>query len=416
LVQEKTLHPEYEPEHAKIAPAAQKRCNFFSFFNFSLAVLTCVWYHDGHAALLHFEHTVRKGGSDMSNVKDFLRRKDIVITPQRYLIEALGAMAQGLFASLLIGTIIKTLGQQTGLDVLVDLGSYATAMSGPAMAVAIGWALHCPPLVLFSLVTVGYSSNALGGAGGPLAVLIIAIVAAELGKAVSKETKIDILVTPLVTIFAGVGLSMLIAAPIGAAASQVGTLIMWATEQAPFVMGILVSVIVGVALTLPISSAAICAALGLTGLAGGAAVAGCCAQMVGFAVMSFQENGVGGLISQGLGTSMLQMGNIVKNPRIWIAPTLASAITGPLATCVFHLEMNGAAVSSGMGTCGLVGQIGVYTGWVNDIAAGTKAAITPMDWAALVLVCFVLPAVLSVIFCEIERKLGWIKENDLKLN
>ena len=221
-------------------------------------------------------------------------------------------MAQGLFASLLIGTIIKTLGQQTGLDVLVDLGSYATAMSGPAMAVAIGWALHCPPLVLFSLVTVGYSSNALGGAGGPLAVLIIAIVAAELGKAVSKETKIDILVTPLVTIFAGVGLSMLIAAPIGAAASQVGTLIMWATEQAPFVMGILVSVIVGVALTLPISSAAICAALGLTGLAGGAAVAGCCAQMVGFAVMSFQENGVGGLISQGLGTSMLQMGNIVK--------------------------------------------------------------------------------------------------------
>ena len=197
----------------------------------------------------------------MSNVKDFLKRKDIVITPQRYLIEALGAMAQGLFASLLIGTIIKTLGQQTGLDVLVDLGGYASAMSGPAMACAIGWALHCPPLVLFSLITVGYSANALGGAGGPLAVLIIAIVASELGKAVSKETRVDILVTPLVTIFSGVGLSMLIAAPIGAAASQVGTLIMWATEQAPLVMGILVSVIVGVALTLPISSAAICAAL-----------------------------------------------------------------------------------------------------------------------------------------------------------
>jgi len=338
----------------------------------------------------------------MSSVKDFLKRKDIVITPQRYLIEALGAMAQGLFASLLIGTIIKTLGQQTGLEVLVDLGGYASAMSGPAMACAIGWALHCPPLVLFSLITVGYSANALGGAGGPLAVLIIAIVAAEMGKAVSKETKVDILVTPLVTIFVGVGLSMLIAAPIGAAASQVGTLIMWATEQAPLVMGILVSVIVGVALTLPISSAAICAALGLTGLAGGAAVAGCCAQMVGFAVMSYKENGVGGLVSQGLGTSMLQMGNIIKNPRIWIAPTLASAITGP--------------VSSGMGTCGLVGQIGVYTGWVNDIAAGTKAAITPMDWAAMVLICFVLPAVLSVLFCGIERKLGWIKEGDLKLN
>ena len=347
----------------------------------------------------------------MSNVKDFLKRKDIVITPQRYLIEALGAMAQGLFASLLIGTIIKTLGQQTGLETLVDLGGYATAVAG-----ALGWALPCPPLVLFSLVTVGYSSNALGGAGGPLAVLIIAIVAAELGKAVSKETRVDILVTPLVTIFAGVGLSMLIAAPIGAAASQVGTLIMWATEQAPFLMGILVSVIVGVALTLPISSAAICAALGLTGLAGRSALTGCCAQMIGFAVMSYKENGVGGLISQGLGTSMLQMGNIVKNPRIWIAPTLASAITGPLATCVFHMEMNGAAVSSGMGTCGLVGQIGVYTGWVNDIAAGTKAAITPMDWAALVLICFVLPAVLSVLFCEIERKLGWIKDGDLKLN
>ena len=322
----------------------------------------------------------------MSKLKEFLARKDIVISPQRYLIDALGAMAQGLFASLLIGTIIKTVGQQTGLALLVDLGGYATAMSGPAMACAIGWALHCPPLVLFSLITVGYSANALGGAGGPLAVLIIAIVAAELGKAVSKETKVDILVTPLVTIFAGVGLSMLIAAPIGAAASQVGTLIMWATEQAPLVMGILVSVIVGVALTLPISSAAICAALGLTGLAGGAAVAGCCAQMVGFA------------------------------PRIWIAPTLASAITGPLATCLFHFEMNGAAVSSGMGTCGLVGQIGVYTGWVSDIAAGTKAAITPMDWAAMVLLCFVLPAVLSVVFCEVERKLGWIKEGDLKLN
>ena len=167
----------------------------------------------------------------MSNVKDFLKRKDIVITPQRYLIEALGAMAQGLFASLLIGTIIKTLGQQTGLDVLVDLGGYATAMSGPAMACAIGWALHCPPLVLFSLITVGYSANALGGAGGPLAVLIIAIVASELGKAVSKETRVDILVTPLVTIFSGVGLSMLIAAPIGAAASQVGTLIMWVSSN-----------------------------------------------------------------------------------------------------------------------------------------------------------------------------------------
>ena len=326
-------------------------------------------------------------------------------------------MAQGLFASLLIGTIIKTVGQQTGLALLVDLGGYATAMSGPAMACAIGWALHCPPLVLFSLITVGYSANALGGAGGPLAVLIIAIVAAELGKAVSKETKVDILVTPLVTIFAGVGLSMLIAAPIGAAASQVGTLIMWATEQAPLVMGILVSVIVGVALTLPISSAAICAALGLTGLAGGAAVAGCCAQMVGFAVMSYKENGVGGLVSQGLGTSMLQMGNIVRNPRIWLPAILTSAITGPLATCLFRLEMNdpASAVASGMGTCGMVGPIGVYAGWVNDVATGAKAAITSLDWVGLALICFVLPAVLCWLFGLFFRRIGWIKEGDLTL-
>ena len=360
----------------------------------------------------------------MSNVKDFLKRKDIVITPQRYLIEALGAMAQGLFASLLIGTIIKTLGQQLGMEFLIEVGGYASAMSGAAMAVAIGYALKAPPLVLFSLVTVGYAANALGsvtlsggsGAGGPLAVLFIAVIAAELGKAVSKETKIDILVTPLVTILAGVGLSAWWAPAIGTAASALGDFVKWATVLQPFWMGILVSVVIGVALTLPISSAAICAALGLTGLAGGAAVAGCCAQMVGFAVMSYKENGVGGLVSQGLGTSMLQMGNIIKNPRIWIAPTLASAITGPLATCLFHFEMNGAAVSSGMGTCGLVGQIGVYTGWVSDIAAGTKATITPMDWAAMVLLCFVLPAVLSVVFCEVERKLGWIKEGDLKLN
>ena len=180
-------------------------------------------------------------------------------------------------------------------------------------------------------------------------------------------------------------------------------------------MGMLVSVVVGITLTLPISSAAICAALGLTGLAGGAAVAGCCAQMVGFAVMSFRENRWGGLVAQGVGTSMLQMPNIVKNMRIWIPPILTSAITGPLATCVFKLEMNGAAVSSGMGTCGFVGQIGVYTGWVNDMANGAKAAVTPMDWVGLALICFVLPAILSTTFCEILRKWGWIKENDLKL-
>lgn len=352
----------------------------------------------------------------MSKFKAFLKRKDIEISGKRYGIDALGAMAQGLFASLLIGTILSTIGKQFSFDFLVQIGDFASAVKGCAMAIAIGFALKAPPLVLFSLATVGYAADDLGKAGGPLAVLIIAIIAAELGKAVSKETKLDILVTPLVTILSGCALSMLCAPYIGKAASAVGNAIMWATELKPLLMGIIVSAIVGIALTLPISSAAICAALGLTGLAGGAAVAGCCAQMIGFAVISFRENKWGGLVSQGIGTSMLQMGNIVKNPKIWIPPTLASMITGPLATCVFKLQMNGAAVSSGMGTCGFVGQIGVYTGWLNDIEAGTKAAITAFDWVGLVLICFVLPAVLSWVFSLILRKIGWIKENDLKLD
>ena len=351
----------------------------------------------------------------MSKFKEFLKRKDIEISGRRYGIEALGAMAQGLFASLLIGTILSTIGTQFNLDFLVDIGKFASDVKGCAMAIAIGYALKAPPLVLFSLATVGYAADTLGGAGGPLAVLIIAIIAAELGKAVSKETKLDILVTPLVTILSGCLLSVLCAPYIGKAASAVGGAIMWATELRPFLMGIIISVIVGIALTLPISSAAICAALSLTGLAGGAALAGCCAQMVGFAVMSFRENRWGGLISQGLGTSMLQMGNIVKNPKIWIPPILTSIITGPIATCLFKLQMNGAAVSSGMGTCGLVGQIGVYTGWINDISSGSKTAITAFDWIGLVMISFILPAVLTWVFGLIFRKIGWIKENDLKL-
>ncbi len=349
-------------------------------------------------------------------MKAFLQRKNIIFSFKRYGVDCLGAMAQGLFCSLLIGTIIKTLGQQTGLAYLVTIGTYAAAVAGPAMAISIGFALQAPPLVLFSLAAVGGAANELGGAGGPLAVLIIAILASECGKVVSKETKVDILVTPFVTIFTGVALSTLLAPGIGAAASSLGQLIMWATDLQPFLMGIIVSVLVGIALTLPISSAAICAALSLTGLAGGAAVAGCCANMVGFAVMSFRENKWGGLISQGLGTSMLQMGNIVKNPRIWIPPIIASAVTGPVATCIFKLQMNGTPVSSGMGTCGLVGQIGVYTGWINDIAAGNKAAITAFDWIGLLLVSFVLPAVISLLVCNFLRRIGWVRENDLKLD
>ena len=352
----------------------------------------------------------------MSKLKDFLKRKNIEFTAKRYGIDALGAMAQGLFASLLVGTILSTLGSQLNIAIFTELGDFAKAVSGPAMAVAIGYALKAPPLVLFSLAAVGWASNSLGGAGGPLAVLIITIVAAELGKAVSKETKVDILVTPLTVIISGGLLAHFCAPAIGITASYVGNVIMWATEQQPFVMGIIVSVIVGIALTLPISSAAICAALSLTGLAGGAAVAGCCAQMVGFAVMSFKENRWGGLVAHGIGTSMLQMGNIVKNPKIWIAPTLTCAITGPIATCIFKMEMNGAAISSGMGTCGFVSQIGVYTGWLSDIANGTKEAITAFDWAGLVLICFVLPAVITPLIALPLRKIGWIKENDLKLD
>jgi uncharacterized membrane protein len=325
-------------------------------------------------------------------------------------------MAQGLFASLLIGTIIGTIGEQFGVGILVTIGNYAKAATGASMAVAIGYALNSPLLVLFSLITVGYAANALGGAGGPLAVYVVAIVAAEFGKVVSKETKIDIIVTPLVTIIVGVVVAMLCAPYIGAAASYTGRAIMWATELQPFLMGIAVSVITGMILTLPISSAAICAALGLTGLAGGAAVAGCCAQMVGFAVMSFRENKFGGLFAQGIGTSMLQMGNIVKNPRIWIPPTAAAAITGPLATVLFKLQMNGPAVASGMGTCGLVGQIGIYSGWVNNITTGLKPGLTPFDWTGLVLICFVLPAVLTPLIAFPLRKLNWIRAGDLRLD
>jgi uncharacterized membrane protein len=284
------------------------------------------------------------------------------------------------------------------------------------MAVAIGYALKSPLLVLFSLIAVGQAANALGGAGGPLAVYVVAIVAAESGKLVSRETKIDIIVTPLITITMGVLAAMFCAPSIGAAASYTGRAIMWATELQHFLMGIVVSVITGMILTLPISSAAICAALGLAGLAGGAAVAGCCAQMVGFAVMSFRENRLGGLFAQGIGTSMLQMGNIVRNPRIWIPPTVAAAITGPLATVFFKLQMNGPAVASGMGTCGLVGQIGVYSGWVSDIGAGLKPGITTFDWTGLILICFVLPAVLTPLIAFPLRKLNWIKAGDLRLD
>lgn len=360
-------------------------------------------------------------------LRAFLARKDIVFSGKRYGIDALGAMALGLFGSLLIATIFNAIGLIPWLSFFKTIGGYGAQAAGCAMAVAIAYALKAPPLVIYSAALVGMIANAQGGAGGPLAVLLIAIVAVEFGKAVSKETKVDILVTPFVTVFVGGGLAVLLAGYIGKLVSYIGSFIGWATLQQPFVMGVIVSVVIGIALTLPISSAAICAAIGLSGaavggvipenaeglaLAGGAAIAGCCAHMVGFAVMSFRENRIGGLVSQGIGTSMLQMPNLVKNPCLWIPPVVASAITGPLATCVFGMQMYGAAINSGMGTCGLLGPIGMVLGWYGGEYPATVGFV---DWLGLALVCFLLPAAICIGLGALLRKIGWIKENDLLL-
>lgn len=317
----------------------------------------------------------------------------------------MGSMALGLFASLLIGTILSTVADKLSLAWLKDIASFASQATGPSMAVAIGLALKAPPLVLFSLCAVGVGANSLGG---PLGTLICAVIAAELGKLVSKETKVDILVTPTVTIVSGLLIARLAGPGVSAVMTAFGNMIMHATDMHPFFMGIIVSVLVGIALTLPISSAAICASFGtagLIGLAGGAATAGCCAQMVGFAVMSFKENRWSGIVAQGLGTSMLQMGNIVKNPLIWLPPTIVSAITGPMATCLFKME-NGVGVASGMGTCGLVGPIGVMA---------SEGFGSPMSWIGMLLICIVIPAVLTPLVALPFRRLGWIKPGDLKL-
>ena len=335
-------------------------------------------------------------------VKDFLKRKQINISVQTYLIDALGAMAFGLFASLLIGTIFGTLGEKTGLEIFNTIAVYAKGATGAALGVSIAYALKAPQLVIFSAATVGIAGNELGG---PVGALLATIIAAELGKAVSKETRVDILVTPGVTIIFGVLTAQFIGPGVSAFMTAFGDLVKTATVMQPFFMGIVVSALIGIALTLPISSAAICIMLSLDGLAGGAATAGCCAQMIGFAVLSYRENGFGGLLAQGLGTSMLQMPNIVRNPKIWLAPTLASMVTGPISTMVFKLE--NIAAGSGMGTCGLVGPIGIYTAMPEGGAN---------MWLGIALVCFLLPAVLTLAFGEIFRRIGWIREGDLKLD
>lgn len=348
-------------------------------------------------------------------IKNYCLKKDVKPSLKLYFIDAMSKMALGLFASLLIGTIIDTIGDLTNIKFFVDIASYASSASGAAMAIAIGYALKTPPLVLFSLVAVGISSNILGEAGGPLAVFFIAIITSEIAKLVAGTTKIDILVTPLVTIIVGCGLATLIAPAIGKAAYYIGDAINRATILQPFLMGIILSISVGMILTLPVSSAAICASFGITGLAGGAALAGCCCQMIGFAVQSFKENKWSGLVSQGLGTSMLQVPNIIKKPAIWLPTILASAITGPITTCLFKLEMNGPSIASGMGTCGLVGPIGVIQGWFNDIDSGLKNSITAIDITGLICVCLILPIILTLLFHFICLKIKLYKNEDLKL-
>ncbi len=336
-----------------------------------------------------------------SRFKSFLNRKGIELSWKRYFVDALGSMALGLFASLLIGTIFGTLGDKLSVEFFIKLSGFAKAVTGPALGVAIALALKAPPLVLLSAAVVGFAGNDLGG---PVGAFIAAVIGVELGKAVSKETPVDIIVTPTVTIASGCAVAMLAGPFVSKIMHWLGDLIMTATELQPLLMGVVVSVIVGIVLTLPISSAALCVMLGLSGLAAGAATAGCCAQMIGFAVMSFKENRWGGLLAQGLGTSMLQMGNIVNNPRIWIPPTLAAAVTGPISTMVFALQSN--PVSAGMGTCGLVGPIGIISSMEPSLSM----------WLGIALVCFVLPAVLTLLFALPMRKWGWIKENDLKLS
>jgi uncharacterized membrane protein len=348
----------------------------------------------------------------------FLKKQGIEFTWRRIGIDALGAMAHGLFASLLIGTIMNTLGAQLGIPFLNQIGGFATAGTGAAMAFSIGFALKAPPFVLYSLVAVGQAANSMGGSGGPLAVYFITLIAVFFGKLVSKITPVDLIVAPFITIAAGISAAYLLAPPIGKIASSFGIAIMWATEMQPLIMGVLISGIVGIVLTLPISSAAICAALGLVGLAGGAAVAGCCAHMIGFAVASWRENKIGGLLAQGLGTSMLQIPNLMKKPILWLPAVAASLVNGPAATVIFKLKQNGPPISSGMGTSGMVGPIGVISGWFAPSEAAAligETAITPsyFDWLGLLMTSVIIPAAVAWLVSEWMRKRGMIKDRDL---
>lgn len=339
-------------------------------------------------------------------VKSFLVKKNIEISFHKYFIEAMNAMAMGLFSSLLVGTILNSIGLKFGIVFFTEtVWPICRDMTGAAIGIAIAHSLKAHTFVLFSAAIVGFAGNKLGG---PVGAFVATIIAAELGKAVSRETKIDLIVTPTVTILSGVFISVLVGPGMSAFMNWLGKLIMAATELQPFWMGVSISILIGVILTLPISSAAICMMLSLGGLAGGAATVGCCAQMIGFAVMSYRDNGFGGAIAVGIGTSMLQMPNIIKNPIIWIPPILSAAILGPFATIAFKME--NIPLGSGMGTCGFVGQIGTLTALSQSGKTGMLVYIT------ILVLHFIAPAILTLLFTAILRKLKLIKDGDLKLD
>lgn len=341
------------------------------------------------------------GERRIMSVKAFLAARNIEFSLRRYGVDALNFMALGLFSSLIVGLILKTVGGWAGLPWLVEVGTQAQGAMGAAIGAGVAYALKAPPLVLLASVATGTAGAALGG---PVGCFLTAAAGAEAGKLLSKTTPIDIIVTPAVTLLAGIAVAQFVGPAVSALMTQTGALIMWAVELQPFLMSIVVAVLMGLILTLPISSAAIAISLSLSGLAAGAATVGCCAQMVGFAVMGFKENRWAGLLSQGLGTSMLQMPNIMKNPKIWIPPTLAGALLAPLATLGF--QMVNIPSGAGMGTSGLVGQVGTLNAMGH----------APLVWAGIVLLHFVLPALLTLAIAWPMRKKGWIKDGDLKLD
>lgn len=338
-------------------------------------------------------------------MKEFLKRKGVSLDPKVYFIDALGAMAFGLFASLLVGTILNSIGQIGSIAFFTDrLWPLAKSGAGAAIAVSIAYALNAPNLVLFAISIVGLGSYELGG---PVGVFVATIFAVEFGKIISKQTKLDIILTPAVTILVGVFVGDIIGVHVANFMTMLGNFIITATELQPFFMGIIISVTIGVALTLPISSAAICMMLSLSGLAAGAATVGCCTQMIGFAVISYKDNGLEGLFAQGLGTSMFQVPNTIKNPWIWVPPTLASAILGPVATMV--LKMENTPLGAGMGTSGLVGQIGT----MNAMVASEPISIVLIK---IIVLHIILPAILSFVIYKVMQKRGLIKDGDMKID